>query len=803
MSKSPFSILNSPQTEQTTISRGKSIRRKPIESNSSPLLPILNNLNPSSLLKWHNFLLSCHLTNLDSSSDPIYQDKKLKLMVFTWNVNQTQPQDIDFMKYLNPQNDLFVFNLQETISLTSLKSSKEKIDDWVKVITNSINMIDTSKSFKSIFQTGLLGLTTILIVNASINDQVYDIESESLGLGYLRWANKGCISLKFKIGGLNIGQELTKDSLDYSHVNRLRRLPSVQIQILNVHLVHGEGDNLITQRYDSWNKIGNKLKLIDPSVGLTNLTMFKNTNGIKNDRKFHCEEDLNVHLKLSESEKIKLGENGLVPFKDPDFTKVHDPRTCVIVSGDTNYRLKTGWDNYLGSSFDRKDVDNLVFKNNFSDLVLRDQLTMERFKNNIFLGFKEAEINFPPTFKINQSSPITKLTPDEFKPNYDKKRLPAYTDRILFVPREHIELESYETAPIIGSDHLPVLATFDLNVQLINHQILQRFKEEFSLKWDNILNSITLIDLDPKVKLISKIGEINSLVDDSLFIQDLNLSNLNLKFNIMNGENALICLTFQNKSDEILNFEFKDEDSSRWFTSNKSIIEFTPLDHDKEQNVDNIQRFSDIDYSLNGSVINGGCLITPGDNVLASIKLIPSSPGVVNKIFKLTVPSLLEIPSSQKFVAVTLNVKDIFIPSIIELEESQFDNLISCFEFLFSKKSNKSILDNVKDVSTPSDFTIQEWDLVRVLTLWNFKGHENIMELFKVLYVWLKCQNNDLNSKNTERSKAMFNNVLKMIMWLKLDHNVGYTWFGWLFQDPEELLEYLEREDYKFDLNLS
>lgn len=801
MSKSPFSTVNSPSTTNSTVSTAKITRRKPIESNSSPFLPILSNLNPSSLLKWHNFLLSCHLTNLHSPQQQISTESNLKMMVFSWNVNQAQPQKVDFKNFLDSNMDIIVINLQETISLTALKSSKEKIDEWGTIITNSINMMDTSKTFKSIYKTGLLGLTTILIVNESLIDQIHDIESDSIGLGYLRWANKGCISLKFKVGGLDIGQELSKESLDYPHVHRLKRLPSVQVQILNVHLVHGEGDNVVVQRYESWNKIGNKLKLVDPSVGLTNLTVSKNTSGIKDDRKSHCEEDLNVFLKLSESEKIRLGPEGLIPFKNTTLTQVHDPRTCVIVSGDTNYRLKTGWDSYLGSSFDRKDVEELVSNGRFSDLIQRDQLTMERFKNNIFLGFKEAEINFPPTFKLNQSNPLVQLNANDFIPNYDGKRLPAYTDRILFVPRDHIELKHYKTTPLIGSDHLPVLATFDLQAQLINHEPLKRFKEEFLLKWDRILNSIKLIKLDSKVRLISKIGQINSLSDSFLFVQHLDLLNLNLQFDIMNGENALVCLNFQNESEEILTFEFKDEDSSRWFNSNKSIIEFTPLAHDNEDEEGN-KKFLDIDYSLNGFTSNGLCSITPNDNVLATVQLKPSSPGVINKTYKLSIPSLMEIPDAQKFIAITFNVKDIFIPSIVELEELQFDNLLSCFEFLFTKKPSKSLLENVKDVSSPSDFTMNEWDLVRTLTLWEFQAHDNIKELFKILYIWLKCQNNDLISSIDERSRLMFKNVIKIIMWLKLDQNTGYTWFGWLFQDPEELLEVLEREDYKFDLNL-
>lgn len=753
---------------------------------SSPFLPLLGSLNPSTLLRHRNLLLACHLTNL---REAIATSHPIHLTVFCWNVNQLLPQTVDFSSVLDPTTDILVVNLQETIALTSLKSSKDKIEDWAAVLTTSLNMLDTSKSFKCIHKTALLGLTTLLIVKESLEDQIHDVQSDSIGLGYLRWGNKGCIGLTFKLGGLDVGQELSLDTLEYPHVARLKRLPSVQVQVFNAHLVHGEGAAVVSQRYDSLAKIGNKLKVVDPSVGLTNTTLFKNTNGVPDERERHCEEDLNVHLKLSVAEKEKLG-NGLATLTDPALTQVHDPRTCVIVSGDTNYRLNCGWDNQIGASFDRKDVDALVAAGNYSDIILRDQLTMERFKNNVFIGFTEAEIQFPPTFKV---SGVSKSSAGCI-PRYDPKRLPAYTDRILFVPRDHMHLTNYTSAPLCGSDHLPVLASFDVAADMIDSTILHRYKEEFNLKWDRIINSIQLIDVDPNVKIISKVGQIDSPADNFLFIQHLSLLNLNLTFDIMNGESALVCVTLHNNVQETLLFEFKDEDSSRWFNSNKSLIDFTPLE------TDNI-KYPDVDYVLNGVVSNELCAITPNSDVLVTVQLKPNGPGVVNKTFKLAIPSLLEIPSAHKYVAVTLNVKDIFLPSLAEFEERQFENVCSAFDILLGNTHSKGLMDRVNDVSSPSDFTMAEWDLVRTLTLWTFEGHQVALELLRVLYVWLKCHNADLNAKIDERSKTIYNYVVKLIMWLKLDHNSGYTHFGWLFQDPQELLEVLEREDYKFDLN--
>jgi hypothetical protein len=57
-------------------------------------------------------------------------------------------------------------------------------------------------------------------------------------------------------------------------------------------------------------------------------------------------------------------------------------------------------------------------------LLHYDQLTRQKKKGRVFLGFAEGELTFPPTFKYEKGS-------DSFD-NGKKKRSPAWTDRILY-----------------------------------------------------------------------------------------------------------------------------------------------------------------------------------------------------------------------------------------------------------------------------------------------------------------------------------------------------------------------------------
>ena len=110
-------------------------------------------------------------------------------------------------------------------------------------------------------------------------------------------------------------------------------------------------------------------------------------------------------------------------------------------------------------------IDHINNKN-YQYLYKHDQLIDCIYNTQCsFVGFNEAlnMINFPPTFKI--ISNITSL-------KYNKKRSPAYCDRILYytIRKNHLKCLEYNSAlNIISSDHKPVYAIF--NVLLNNLSI--------------------------------------------------------------------------------------------------------------------------------------------------------------------------------------------------------------------------------------------------------------------------------------------------------------------------------------------
>nr|XP_015197390.1 PREDICTED: synaptojanin-1 isoform X2 [Lepisosteus oculatus] len=157
----------------------------------------------------------------------------------------------------------------------------------------------------------------------------------------------------------------------------------------------------------------------------------------------------------------------------------------VFWCGDFNYRI----------DLPNEDVKELIRQRNWDALTTGDQLINQKNTGQVFRGFLEGKIDFPPTYKY-----------DLFSDDYDtseKCRTPAWTDRVLWKRRkwtfdksaEDISLVNacvneedkfkytwtpgtllhYGRAELKTSDHRPVVAVLDVDVLEVDpearHQI--------------------------------------------------------------------------------------------------------------------------------------------------------------------------------------------------------------------------------------------------------------------------------------------------------------------------------------------
>jgi len=150
-----------------------------------------------------------------------------------------------------------------------------------------------------------------------------------------------------------------------------------------------------------------------------------------------------------------------------DGSMIMDHEICII-NGDLNYRIDT---------MPRDTVIAAIRSNNLTKLLERDQLVMSRRKIPSFRlrAFTEAPITFAPTYKYDVGSD-----------NYDsseKKRVPAWCDRILYRGSKCIRQLDYRRHELRASDHRPVSGSFVLRVRAVEAeskaQCVLRCEERF------------------------------------------------------------------------------------------------------------------------------------------------------------------------------------------------------------------------------------------------------------------------------------------------------------------------------------
>ncbi|KAJ5223304.1 hypothetical protein N7468_007846 [Penicillium chermesinum] len=134
-----------------------------------------------------------------------------------------------------------------------------------------------------------------------------------------------------------------------------------------------------------------------------------------------------------------------------DGSMIMDHEICIL-NGDLNYRI---------DAIPRPTIINAIRQNNLAKLLERDQLLASRRKNPGFRlrSFTEAPITFAPTYKYDVGS-------DEYDSS-EKKRSPAWCDRILYRGFGRIKQLEYRRHEVYASDHRPVSASFKIRVKTV------------------------------------------------------------------------------------------------------------------------------------------------------------------------------------------------------------------------------------------------------------------------------------------------------------------------------------------------
>eukprot|EP00058_Branchiostoma_floridae_P013301 XP_002598789.1 hypothetical protein BRAFLDRAFT_120737 [Branchiostoma floridae] len=167
-----------------------------------------------------------------------------------------------------------------------------------------------------------------------------------------------------------------------------------------------------------------------------------------------------------------------------------DARGSVVLwVGDLNYRL---------SDIEISEVKSLIEKEMFWALMEHDQLKRQMNERSVFKDFKEASVNFIPTYKYDPGT-------DDWDTS-EKCRVPAWCDRVLWKGDSVSAVEYRSHRELKLSDHKPVSCLFDIGVKVIDEDNYKRVFEEVIRKLDKLENeflpSVSLSCVDLKFERI-------------------------------------------------------------------------------------------------------------------------------------------------------------------------------------------------------------------------------------------------------------------------------------------------------------
>jgi hypothetical protein len=152
----------------------------------------------------------------------------------------------------------------------------------------------------------------------------------------------------------------------------------------------------------------------------------------------------------------------------------------VFWFGDLNYRLDFSGRSEKPLTPQRtfwREVVEKIHAEKYGDLLQHDELQREISANRVLHGFKEGDIKFAPTFKMQRDAVDV----------YDQKRMPAWCDRILWrnLPGCTVKLGKYFSAPrLTTSDHKPVAATFSLVAHALPSSVIpSSLQEDDDKRW--------------------------------------------------------------------------------------------------------------------------------------------------------------------------------------------------------------------------------------------------------------------------------------------------------------------------------
>jgi len=349
---------------------------------------------------------------------------KFKILCGTWNVNQTRPPDASLRKWLCnhgrlEQCDIVILGLQEVEGTSSVartmaigKYSKSNSDKGSAVANWWANEFEVALGENSLLEMRwkrvalrqMSGIIIYVFARSAITKYIGNIGTAHVGTGVMGMgSNKGGVAVTFSL--------------------YRRRVTAVAAHFA------AHKDNVAKRKadYQSISK-GLQFEKERDSLAIPSPQAMKNVITPKNS---YCDDDQFDPLKALEKE---VGET--------EVSSGLQQAELLVWLGDFNYRVETSYENAL----------ELIKQDKGLVMLALDQCRAQMKEKQVFVGLREGRIQFNPTYKFDKG-------PSGGYDSSEKKRVPAWTDRIFFRGSKPFDgIDEEDDLPMMTEEPEPLIS---------------------------------------------------------------------------------------------------------------------------------------------------------------------------------------------------------------------------------------------------------------------------------------------------------------------------------------------------------
>ncbi|OXG45099.1 inositol-polyphosphate 5-phosphatase [Cryptococcus neoformans Th84] len=457
-------------TTPTSTSTSKSPLDKP-KVNTTTTIKQAEDLQPNPYLPTFSrtsFLRSRLFSSLPhwSSSVPI------KIRTVSYNVNdKVPPKGTLELKGLvggedEEGSDLIVVGLQEADLRSQallISQGNSRADSWETALFAGLG--DKAGEYEKLVMTQYVGVVMIILVRKSLRPYISRVESSERGIGLLGFGgNKAGVAVRLKVHDTTLCFVNCHMAAFTSALDRRRQ----DYQILRLGLAFPRPLSSASLTSAPLSSSSTVSIPVPPTSSASSVSSGTLTSGAGTGTGTGAGES-GVINESKEETKLEGEAETINPVFEEFWPEGKDKlltlEDCNLLfwMGDLNFRV----------DLPDGEVRKLVENKDWTGMLVRDQLKNDIKEGKSFVGFEEAEITFPPTFKyVHGSSTL------------DTKRSPAYTDRILYSFPSPTSTSSTPLSPCIPlsvkkggytsheelkwSDHRPVSCVFEVGVRKVD-----------------------------------------------------------------------------------------------------------------------------------------------------------------------------------------------------------------------------------------------------------------------------------------------------------------------------------------------